>query len=384
MADLNVHNSFLDMMRSRIWDGVPRMDSLFVDAMGGRMPGLSEEESERVLRDVCRCWFLGTVARQHKPVQVDIIPIVIGPTCIRKTAAVKWIATCEEFFRTATNLEETKFFEGTTGGLVLELGEMNAIKGMSNEYLKAFLSKATDHLREPYDKYSRAVVRRFGIIGTTNEYEFLTDPTGNRRYFPFDACTDKATLRFGEGGFQSLEAREYILQVWAEAYSRYLVGESWELSQETMNLSKAGQDAATVSDPYLDILSDLVDGFFGEVGDRICKLDLKALLEKESRASPMEIDRAVNRWWRSHNPEWERPITKRIKKTDLRNWMVKPSVTEKCRVRLHPPGYVETEQMRPLGERCYRVTMLPPFSTRMYGFSPLVRILPSNGNMVTM
>ncbi|MBR7124247.1 MAG: hypothetical protein IKC93_05205 [Candidatus Methanomethylophilaceae archaeon] len=52
-------------MKSRIWDKVPRLDRLFIDVFGARMPDLSEEDSETVLKDVCRCWFLGAVARQQ-------------------------------------------------------------------------------------------------------------------------------------------------------------------------------------------------------------------------------------------------------------------------------------------------------------------------------
>lgn len=92
-AELNSRNAFLDMMRTHFWDKQPRPDRLFIDVFGARMRRLSQEDSETVLKDVCKCWFLGAVARQHRAIQLDIIPIMIGATGTRKSSAVRWMAT---------------------------------------------------------------------------------------------------------------------------------------------------------------------------------------------------------------------------------------------------------------------------------------------------
>ncbi len=217
-ANLNRRNAFLEMMKSRMWDFKPRMDRLFIDVFGAKMPDLPEEESEQVLMDVCRCWFLGAVARQHSAIQLDIIPIMIGLTNIRKSSAVKWIATCDDFYRDPLDISDKRVLADTKGVLIVELAEMKATKGMDNNYLKGFLSRSTDYIRLPYDRCASENVRRFVIIGTTNESEFLSDPTGNRRYFPFEVSPERAIIGFGESGFRSQDAKEYILQVWAEAY----------------------------------------------------------------------------------------------------------------------------------------------------------------------
>ena len=207
-AELNSKNAFLDMMHTELWDKQPRLDKLFIDVFGARMPGLSEDDSETVLKDVCRCWFLGAVARQHKAIQLDIIPIMIGATGTRKSSAVRWMATCDKFYRDPLDISEKRFVEDTKGGLIIELAEMKATKGMDNDYLKGFISRSSDHIRLPHDRCASENIRRFVIIGTTNEAEFLSDPTGNRRYFPFTANPEKAIVGFGEGGFKSEEAKK--------------------------------------------------------------------------------------------------------------------------------------------------------------------------------
>ena len=115
-AELNSRNAFLDMMRTHFWDKQPRLDRLFIDVFGARMRGLSPEDSETVLKDVCKCWFLGAVARQHKAIQLDIIPIMIGATGTRKSSAVRWMATCDEFYRDPLDISEKRFVEDTKGG----------------------------------------------------------------------------------------------------------------------------------------------------------------------------------------------------------------------------------------------------------------------------
>lgn len=349
-AELNSRNAFLDMMKSHIWDKIPRLDRLFIDVFGARMPDLSEEDSETVLKDVCKCWFLGAVARQHKAIQLDIIPIMIGLTNIRKSSAVKWMATCDEFYRDPLDISEKRFVEDTKGGLVIELAEMKATKGMDNDYLKGFLSRTSDHIRLPYDRCASENIRRFVVIGTTNESEFLSDPTGNRRYFPFEVSPEKTVVGFGKDGFRSPEAFEYIMQVWAEAYYRYLAKENWKLSPDTVHLAKKAQEATTIDNPNLNILSELVDELYPLPGERICLKDLVSILGTQSAIFGEEAEIAAKLWWKTPHPDWSGSTTQRITSKGREDWLKKPTVTMKCRTRIQPPGYKVPTMTRCLGE----------------------------------
>lgn len=63
-ADMNHHNKFIEMMKKVVWDREPRLDRVFIDVLGGKMRGLTREESEKALIDLTRNWFLGAVRRQ--------------------------------------------------------------------------------------------------------------------------------------------------------------------------------------------------------------------------------------------------------------------------------------------------------------------------------
>ena len=67
--------------------------------------------------------------------------------------------------------------------------------------------------------------RQFCYVGTTNDLEFLTDPTSNRRFWVF--------VNEGE-----IDKDAIILmrdQLWAQEVALFVAGEKWWLSRETEN-----------------------------------------------------------------------------------------------------------------------------------------------------
>ncbi|MBR3410568.1 MAG: hypothetical protein IKG94_07340 [Candidatus Methanomethylophilaceae archaeon] len=347
LADKNRRNAFLEAMRGDIWDGRPRLDRLFIDVFGGQMLGLDTEESEKALSEVCRCWFLGGVARQFGLVQLDILPIMIGLPNVRKTSAVKWLAMEERFYQSMLSLTEKAFVEASKGKLVIELSEMNATRNTSNAYLKGFLSRSSDYLRMAYDRFATENYRRFVLIGTSNEYEMLTDPTGNRRYFPFEVDPGRACVGFG--GFGTEEGQRYIRQVWSEAYQRYLRGEDYSMSQEAYELCRKAQEAAVINNPDVDLLSQLVDEHFPLPGDKLCVHDLVELLMDGYGKYEEESKRAAAIWWRIYHPEWGPSKQERLP-PEGRKWAKCTSTSQKCRTRLHPRGYVPPASTKSLGD----------------------------------
>lgn len=352
-AHRNQKNAFLDMMRSRKWDGQSRLDRVFIDVFGGKISGLSNEESEKVLIDVCKCLFIGGAARQFKAIQLDIIPVLRGLTGTGKSSAIKWIATDNSFCTEALDLREQKFVETSMGKLVVEMSEMHATKRSNVDYSKGFISRSSDHIRLPYDKFPIDNIRRYIIIGSTNDEEFLTDPTGNRRYFPFEVNPDRATVHFENGGFRSEEAKEYILQVWAEALHRYYSNEKWDLEYETIQLAKKCQEAALISDPNVGLLAQLVDDVFPEKNDLVCLKDLSFLLEKHYGITPEDARSAAMTWWGIPHPEWGPSENNRIGFDSRRGWMspkLKEKPSLKSRKRLYKQGDAPPVSSCRLGE----------------------------------
>ncbi len=81
------------------------------------------------------------------------------------------------------------------------------------------------------------------FIGTTNDSHYLTDQTGNRRFWPVK------TARIDLEGL-----RRDRDQLWAEAAHREAAGEPMTLPPELWETAAVEQAARTMRDPWLDIL----------------------------------------------------------------------------------------------------------------------------------
>ncbi|MCK8788284.1 virulence-associated E family protein, partial [Roseomonas sp. NAR14] len=75
--------------------------------------------------------------------------------------------------------------------------------------------------RPPYGKAYVNRPRQCILVGTTNAEEWLSDTTGNRRFWPL-ACRHADVPWI----------REWRNQLWAEAAAREAAGEAWWLSEE--------------------------------------------------------------------------------------------------------------------------------------------------------
>ena len=70
------------------------------------------------------------------------------------------------------------------GPVIVEIAELAAFKKAENERMKAFITTRIDRLRPPYGRAIEHMPRRCVFAGTTNDQRYLTDQTGNRRYWP--------------------------------------------------------------------------------------------------------------------------------------------------------------------------------------------------------
>ena len=126
---------------------------------------------------------------------------------------------------------------------IVELGELDAtFKKSELAQLKAFLTKNIDTLRKPYAKKDSTFPRRTVFAGTVNDFEFLHDPTGNRRFWPIEVTTINRDTSIN------------YQQLWAEVKTIYDRGESWHLSKaELVRLNQHSQQF-TIMEPAVEML----------------------------------------------------------------------------------------------------------------------------------
>ena len=125
--------------------------------------------------------------------------------------------------------------------------------------LKDFVSKAVATFRGSYGKSAMDFPRRCIIIGTHNPEiggQYLTDSTGNRRYWPvsIEGVIDHPIGK--KVDFEGLKAARD--QIWAEAVAAFNDGEYWAAMGEEDVLAEEAQKERTVEDPWAEIIVQAV------------------------------------------------------------------------------------------------------------------------------
>ena len=211
------------------WDGVPRLDTLFVDYLGA--------ENNAYTRAVTRKGFCAAVARAMTPgCKYDNMVILsspqgIGKSTLLSTMAGEWF---NDSIRTFEGKEASELLQGTW---IVEVAELDAFRNGDVARIKQFLSIKEDKYRKAYGRRTGAHPRSCVFFGTTNTSEFLQDTTGNRRFWPIDVGEQPATKNV----FTQLPIEKD--QIWAEAVMRWQLGEPLYLSHDIEVLAKAKQEA---------------------------------------------------------------------------------------------------------------------------------------------
>ena len=288
------------------WDGVSRVEKFLTDVL--------QCDDTPYTREASRLIFAGGIHRIYKPgCKFDSVPVLIGRQGTGKSSVIRWLALDDKFYTDIYTIEGKNGLENLSGKWICELSELLALKqSKGKESIKSFLSRQTDYFRRAFAMHEKDYPRQCIFIGTTNDEQFLTDRTGNRRFLPVKVHSNGYALYKCEA-----EIKKYIRQCWAEAKSLF---EQNKLppypNPELLKEMEVNQNAATVDDYRIGLIKDyLIDK------DEICILELwqEALNEpyaKPKRSESDEIAIILNNF-----SEWERqPKTKRFYKYGVQGW----------------------------------------------------------------
>lgn len=208
------------------WDGVPRLDTLFIDYHG--------VEDTEYTRAVTRKALTACVKRVFEPgCKMDYTLVLVGP---QQGTGKSWtFATLggEWFNDTISDIKGKEAYEALDGSWIIELAELTFTRRTDIEGQRQFLTKTHDKYRKAYGRRVSNNPRQCVFFGTTNDVEFLRDYAGNRRYWPLLVRQQPVKKPLFE------ELPKERDQIFAEAYVRYKEGEKLMLPPE---LEKAAME----------------------------------------------------------------------------------------------------------------------------------------------
>jgi hypothetical protein len=120
----------------------------------------------------------------------DIVPVLQGGQNKGKTTLCRWLAGSPDFYVELGSGSANKFGTADTvrkvrGMILAELGEMKIMKTDEDvETIKSFISQKVYAHEQKYQEFSKPIPATVSYIGTSNMKEFLSDTTGNRRFYP--------------------------------------------------------------------------------------------------------------------------------------------------------------------------------------------------------
>ena len=215
-------------LNSLKWDGVKRLDTLFIDYLGAA--------DTPYTRAVTRKSFCAAVARAFTPgCKYDCMTILNGPQGLGKSTLLRLMGK-EWFSESLDTFEGKEAAEMIRGVWINEIGELSGMNRSEMGAVKQFLSKVEDIYREPFGRRTAAFPRRCVFFGTTNDTEYLRDRTGNRRFLPID-CTVNAPVK---SVFTQLAGEVDML--WAEAVVYWNMGEKLYLTGDAAKAAEIQQE----------------------------------------------------------------------------------------------------------------------------------------------
>jgi len=251
-----------------VWDKKPRLNNMLTDVFHVK----PSQYHEHVISNC----FKAMVARVLNPgCKADEMMVLIGPQGCRKSTALEiiggqWYASVQQ------KVDTDDFTRAVHGKMLVEIAELTAFKKADSEAIKRMLSTPSDRYTEKYARYAQDVPRTCIFVGTTNQDEFLNDPTGARRFWPVILPDDKP--------IDTERLKEQREQLFAEAVYRWkYLAEPWHVVDNVEALKAT--DAHRVGDPWEEQVLLWVMGITDPTIYDICTSALKL--------EPKYIDRAT-------------------------------------------------------------------------------------------
>lgn len=300
VAEKQEFDPVAELLRTFEWDGEKRIETLCA------LLGL---EDAPITRRCLTRWLIGAVARAFKPgCRMQNMLLLLGPQGRHKSGFFARLAMKPEWFHEShIDIKGKEGYITLDRKWIVEFAELDGLRKVDIEKVKAFISESVSNYRSPYARVSLDHPRHFVLGGTANEDKILRDPPGARRFWPL-RCAGELNVK--------LLTEQFVQQVWAEARTLFENGVRWwDEGNEVTEINERNAEffAESISDT---MISKTVEEEFATHGALRMKQLVARLLELRvvSPATPenavasvlrrhgwtdqiMRVDGAVNRFW---------------------------------------------------------------------------------------
>lgn len=254
-------------------------------------------ESLRITKPIhilmVRKWLIGTARRilSEEPIKFDTALILQGSQGILKSTFFEALAGADFFTDDMGNISDKDEKIKPHSSWIVEWAELENIFDKTKESnVKAYLTRKTDVIRLPYARSSRKMNRGFSVCGTTNKNEFLTDQTGNRRFWVIPLPHRKG---------EQIEI-EYVRQnkdkLWGAVMNAINNNEPHWLDKDNAALAELEANKKVWRNP--DVQDLLIPVFLGKLKagvKKISRQEINDILDRnDKKQTPSQLDKFMS------------------------------------------------------------------------------------------
>lgn len=228
-------------------ESVADLPPVDLDTAAARYFGLHDSISNIMLKR----WLIGAVARVNRPgckLQGALIlygdPGLGKSTFFEKLGGPYYGGDVDDIKGKDNLLKQHNYW-------LIECQEFDQITSKTQaNALKSWITTDTDNIRPPYGRKASPHPRAFAIGGSVNGIEFLSDPTGSRRFWILDIGSKRINNPLLEKERDNL---------WAAAVQAFNAGERWHLNAQEETQIQDGNKRYEIADDWQSIVEEYLE-----------------------------------------------------------------------------------------------------------------------------
>jgi len=279
----NAYHPVMEALVEKPWDGTRRWDDFI---------HIIKAKNAAIAYDLIRLWMMQCIEAlmTDQGYIAKGVLILQGLSYAGKTKWFENLSIAHHSVRTENtfNVESKDDRLELTSFWINEIAEIDGSfkRGEPTAALKSYFTTMRDIIRCPYAKASSDFARRTIFGGTTNVDDFLTDATGNRRYW----VVAVESIKWDHG----LDMQ----QVWAEVYAHCLAGNKVNISPSFLAAIHKNNLRFDEKDTLAELLMTKLDWSNSErvykTSTQICQVLLSGL-RKINDGDSRRIGRIINK-----------------------------------------------------------------------------------------
>lgn len=202
----NRYDSAVRYLKGLAWDKVARLDTWLCTAYGAK---------ENIYHCKLAANFIKAMVNRiiDPGCKVDFVMVLESEQGTRKSSSLKELVPNGWYTETNMSTDSKDFFMMLQGKLIVEFAEGETLSKTEVKRMKSIITTQVDRYRPSFGYVTQDFPRRCIFTMTTNESEYLKDPTGNRRWFPVRVMFKSIDIEW---------IKENHDQLFAEAYYRVI------------------------------------------------------------------------------------------------------------------------------------------------------------------